>query len=335
MIIGFIILLAFLLIMLGYWLFTQKTCYVQHTALLHCPPEKLFDELSKLASWNDWLPWCLYDDNSSFSANHHSNNSLEQALIQLKGPSLGTISCHIQTCNIPKELTFEITADNYYPCPVAVKILVAETPRSELELVVQTQAELGFWQRLLQKSLLEKLSGDMRLMLVRLKAQAETNSHGTMSFEVLAKQKLKNFDAVTRPFIVSNQPMSRKMEQGFRDLFMTLGPDNPPAGASFAVYEAASSHHHYFAGKLGIPIQCLTPCEAQPERISFKGQYIGLRYQGSYHHLGLAWHVLKTRAQLHGLKRIIGRTSVEIYETSPRHTTDELKFVTAIYLPIR
>lgn len=335
MIIGFIIAIALVLILIGYWLFTQKHCYVHHTAILHSDAKSLFAEFNQLEHWSQWLPWDLYDDNSSASVNYHSHNHLEQSLIQLKGPSIGLITCHIQSCQAPEHLAFEIASDGYYPCPILVKFELSTNKEDQLLLHAVGEAELSFWQRLQYQSLLQQLAADVRLMMVRLKAQVEEQSVARMQFEHLEVSSLANIDAVTRPFIVSEQPMSQKMEQGFRDLAMTLGPENKPAGPSFALYEAADLQRHYFTGKLGITIQGLSPCEAEPERLCFRGQYIALRYQGSYHHLGLAWHVLKRYSTLKGHKHARARNTLEMFIVSPRDTDNETELITILYLPIQ
>nr|WP_239090315.1 GyrI-like domain-containing protein [Marinomonas ostreistagni] len=320
--------------MIGYWLFTQHHCHVHHTTLLHSGPEQLFAEVSQLEQWAAWLPWQWYDDSSSCSVHYHSLNYLEQSLIQLKGPHIGLISCHIEACQAPNSLVFSIASDGYYPCPIQIKFELTTQPNGSHVLHAIAQAELGFWQRLQQHELLHQLMHDTRLMLVGLKAQIEQDSVASMRFEHLEIGPLANIDAVTRPFIVSDQPMSQKMEQGFRDLITTLGPENQPAGPSFALYDAADPKHHYFTGKLGITIQGLSPCEAEPERLTFKGRYIGLRYQGSYHHLGLAWHILKRYSELHGYRHARQRSSLELYTTSPRDKVDETQLTTLLYLPI-
>ena len=335
MIIGLIILISILLCVAGYTLFTQRYIYIHHTSLMSSSADEIFSELNQLEYWSSWLPWTLFDDDASVLVNQRSNLSLEGALVQLKGPLLGKVSCHIESLQASKRLTFQVQTDRFYPSPINVLIELSETEDHQVVMNVIAKSELNFWHRYKQTQLLKQIHADMRLMLIRLCARLQSDNVYATSFERQNSRTLANVDAITRPFLVSDHSMSMQMEQGFRDLIISLGPDNRPAGPSFALFEAADLSQHYFTGKLGIPIQNLSPCEAKPERITFKGNYAGLRYQGSYQHLWLAWHVLKTNLRLHHQKQAKQRCSIEVYEVSPKETSDELQFVTVLYMPIQ
>ncbi|MCO4785798.1 MAG: hypothetical protein KC467_07725 [Marinomonas atlantica] len=335
MIIGLIIIAVMLLFVAGYVLFTQKYLYVHHSTLLTSPVNSLQEHTLQLEFWPSWLPWGLYDESASVLVNQRNSHSLNGALIQLKGQHLGTLSCHIEQGSNPDAIRFYVTSDHFYLNPIQVQVELTQTEDQQSLLTVTASSELNFWHRYRQSTELKQLHSDMRLLLIRLKARMPSSHDEAIHFDVQGSRTLQNVDAVTRPFIVSDRPMSMKMEQGFRDLNTALGPDNPPAGPRFALYEAANLSQHYFVGKLGIPIQCFSPCEAQPEKITFKGQYVGLKYQGSYQHLWLAWHVLHTYSRLHGYKHAKQRMSLEVYETSPRQTPDEVNYITILNMPIQ
>lgn len=336
MIVGLIILISILLCVAGYALFTQRYIYIHHTSLMSCSAEQTFDEINQLEYWPSWLPWSLYDDDASVLVNQQRHSqSLEGALVQLKGQSLGLVSCHIESQQANKMVTFRVQTEHFYPSPLLVKIELSETEDHQLVMNVIANSELNFWHRFKQPQLLKQVHADMRLLLLRLCARIEPDSKAVMSFALQNSRTLANVDAVTRPFLVSDHSMSVQMEQGFRDLVISLGPENQPAGPSFALFEAADLHQHYFTGKLGIPIHSFSHCEAQPERITFKGNYLGLRYQGSYQYLWLAWHVLHTCLHLQHQKHAKHRCSMEVYEVSPKETSNQSQFVTVLYLPIQ
>lgn len=334
MIVELIILISILLCVAGYALFTQRHVYVHHTSLITSSTDNVFEEINQLEYWPSWLPWSLYDEDASVLVNQRHSQSLEGALVQLKGQYLGQVSCHVDSQQANKMITFWVQTEHFYPSPVRVIIELNETEDHQLVLNVLANSELNFWHRYKQPQLLKQIHADMKLLLVRLCARIEADSHYVTSFALQNSRTLANVDAITRPFLVSDHSMSMQMEQGFRDLIISLGPDNRPAGPSFALFQATDMSHHYFTGKLGIPIQNLSPCEAQPERITFKGNYVGLRYQGSYQFLWLAWHVLETCMHLQQYKPVKQRNSIEIYEVSPKETTNELQFVTVLYMPI-
>lgn len=335
MIVGLIILISILLCVAGYALFTQRYVYIHHTSLMSSSAEQIFEEINQLEYWPSWLPWSLYDNDASVLVNQRHSHSLEGALVQLKGQHLGQISCHIESQQANQLMTFWVQTEHFYPSPLHVKIELSETEDHQLVLHIIANSELNFWHRYKQPQLLKQIHADMRLLLVRLCARIEPDTNAVMSFELQNSRTLANVDAITRPFLVSDHSMSMQMEQGFRDLIISLGPENRPAGPSFALFEAADMSHHYFTGKLGLPIQNLSPCEAQPERITFKGNYVGLRYQGSYQYLWLAWHVLHTCLRLQHYKPATQRNSIEVYEVSPKDTTDDLQFVTVLYIPVQ
>lgn len=334
MIVGLIIIVVMLLFVAGYALFTQKYLYVHHSSLLHGPTDSLLEHISQLEFWPSWLPWGLYDDDTSVLVNQRNSQSLDGAFIQLKGQHLGVISCHIEQSNDQQYLKFHVQSDHFYSNPIHIKIELTYTEDGQTLLNISANSELNFWNRYRQNVEQIQLHSDMHLLLIRLISRIQSSSDSNTNFAIQDCRTLQNVDAVTRPFIASDRPISMKMEQGFRDLNTALGPDNPPAGPRFALYDSANINQHYFSGKLGIPIQCLSPCEAKPEKITFKGKYLGLRYQGSYQHLWLAWHVLHTYSRLHGFKKVPHKMSLEVYETSPHETKVEQDFVTVIYMPI-
>lgn len=334
MVITIVIVILVTILLAGYALFTQKHCYVHHTALFSATPEAMTKELSQLEYWPSWLPWGKYDDQVSIQVIPH-NQEHDCAIVQLNSAILGFVECRIPTQNEVGTVEFQVHLSKLYSHPINIKIQCYNVEEQHPLLHITAQVTLGFWQRYKQASVLRQLSGDMRLLLIQLCARFAPNQIGMPKFQLLENKSLANVDAVTRPFIVEDHAMSMKMEQGFRDLFTSLGPDNPPAGPSFALYETADLRLHYFTGKLGVPIQCLSPCEAQPEKVCFKGLYLGLKYQGDYESLWLAWHVLHTHRELLGLKSAKRRLSLEIYEVSPRETTNKHDFVTVIYTPLR
>lgn len=154
-------------------------------------------------------------------------------------------------------------------------------------------------------------------------------------FDFLGTTQLSNLDAVTRPFTVNHQPMSQKMDQGFHELITALGPENPPAGPSFALYRQVDLAHHVFTGRLGIPVQNMVPCELFPERIVLKGDYLTLRYTGRYQFLSVAWHVLYSYMRLNNIKPRRHHEGLEIFEIGPNQTEQPKDYVTKICLPIR
>ena len=334
MIIGLMICLALLIVTVGYLLFTQKYVYVQHSLLLSDSPEALIDKVKEIEFWSSWLPWSLYDDETTVQVSPAQGNETIGASIRLKGPHLKSISCHVTGLDLKDGLSFSIVSDYFYPAPIQVKITWTSTEEEQGMMQLHASSQLNMWQRIIHGRFQKTLYADMRLLLLRLKAQLVPESDANVQLTQNGCHKLPNVDAVTRPFIVSDHPMSVQMEQGFRDLIISLGPENRPAGPSFALYEDADIRQHYFTGKLGIPIQCLSACEAQPERLAFVGKYMSLKYQGSYQHLWLAWHTLHTYCRIHGLRPANRRTSLEVYEVSPRETSNTLQFVTVLYLPI-
>ncbi|SBS32232.1 hypothetical protein MAQ5080_02197 [Marinomonas aquimarina] len=335
MIVGLIIIVSLLLCLAGYALFTQRYVYIHHTSLLSAASDTFVEEINQLEYWPSWLPWSLFDDNASVLVNQPHSQSLEGALVQLKGQHIGRVSCHIEASSAPQGAAFWVQTDRFYPSPIQVRIELSQTEDQQLLLNVIASSELNFWHRYKHTKVLKQIHADMRLLLLRLQARLEPDGDTQMAFELEDVRTLANVDAVTRPFLVSDHSMSVQMEQGFRDLRISLGPENRPAGPSFALYESADLRQHYFTGRLGIPIQSLSPCEAQPERITFKGNYMGLKYQGSYQHLWVAWHVLHTHVKLHHVKVAPQRNSLEVYEVSPKETNDTLQYVTQLYLPVQ
>ena len=334
MIIGLIISVILLLFMVGYLFFTQKYVYIHHSLLLPNSSDTLLSKLEEIEFWPSWLPWTLYDDELSIETKPAHDRQIGGATIRLKGKHIGVINCLIETVHRSNSLSCSIETDSFYPSALGLQIEWGNNEEGQSLMQLKAYCTLSFWQRARQLMYQRRINADMRLLLLRLKARLEPSSDANVRFTHNGCHKLPNIDAVTKPFIVNDHSMSVQMEQGFRDLTISLGPENRPAGPSFALYEHADIRQHYFTGKLGIPIQCYSACEANPERIAFKGKYMSLIYQGSYQHLWLAWHVLYTFCRTHRLNPTHKRLNLEVYEISPRETNDSLQFVTVLYIPI-
>ncbi|RDL44559.1 hypothetical protein DN730_09210 [Marinomonas piezotolerans] len=321
--------------LLGYMLFTHRSCYVHHTSILQAPPQKLFDQLSQLESWPSWLPWVDYDNTPTITFEESPSTTIESAVISIKSQALGTVTCRVTDYQVNDSLTFQVLSDKLFfgVLDITVSHQLSETGECVIHLTGYN--ELAFWQRHKQPQQLNQLYADLKLMLVKIQSYVDKDPKYALQIELEDCKQLENVDAVTRPFIVSDQPMSQKMEQGFQDLITSLGPDNPPAGPRFALYETADPSHHYFVGKLGVPIQCFTPCNAHPEKIVLKGLYASLRFQGSYQYLGLGWHILNRYCECHGLKVGNHRPKIEIYEVSPHDTSTPQDYVTILRAPIQ
>jgi hypothetical protein len=317
--------------------------FSRHSAVIDAPIDILSEDLSDLANWKSWLPWLMYDKDIDIFYEYPSS-----------GVRAVLPSCLIWRGDLTKEnhLSLQpsrssahyfhtlLEAPAFYPNDVHFNIDLSKQKERTL-ITIQITGNLPFLKRWMGKDYKVRASKDAELALLKLLAYlAKYNAISNQEyheprFEYLNKKKMQKIDAVTRPFIVSNQPMSQKMHQGFHDLVTELGPDNPPAGPSFVLYKKADVIHHYFSGKLGIPIQNVVPCELCPERIVLRGDYLQLRYIGSYQNLSLAWHVLHTFRRLSKLKHNRRRYGVEVFEVSTTQTDNAKDYVTLVCLPIK
>ncbi len=332
MVVFIILCIVILLVVCGYVLFTQQKCWIQHTLPVNQDTSSLPLDLTQLANWLNWLPWIRYDTKADVMVKK-ADSGHPHGQITLSSQHLGTITCTPrQPLNqLPQSLL--VTSDRLFYGDLHITIDLIDSEEGK-RLRLKANNRLPFWRRYHHTQQLNQLYADLKLMLVQLHSTFEPSQNTTLSFTALDCQTLSNMDAVTRPFIVSDQHMSQTMAMGFQDLTAILGPENPPAGPRFALYDTADLSHHYFVGRLGIPIQCFTPCEAHPERLVFKGQYARLKYQGSYEYLGLAWHVLKMQCLSRGLKKHPRRPSLEVFDVSPHDTNEELQFITVLNTPI-
>ncbi|MCV2403639.1 GyrI-like domain-containing protein [Marinomonas sp. C2222] len=338
-----LLLLAILFIALFcvYFYFANKRFVGRYNASIPISANHAYQQLSHLESWPAWLPWLIYDQEASIHYSEHSHNrSMEQSLTwQGQLIKHGHLTIHPTR---PDTTYFHTTlnAPAFYPCDIYFNIDFAKQEKSST-ITIQLTGKLPILKRWRAKHYQLKASKDAELAILYLcdlltKASARYSQYyNAPSFHYLARTQLNNIDAVTRPFDVGSQPMSQKMEQGFHDLFTQLGPENPPAGPCFALYKKADIIHHYFTGRLGIPVQNIVPCQLCPEKITFSGDYLHLRYVGSYQKLSLAWHVLYNYMRLNRLHVHSRRCGIEIFEVGPTQAENSQDFVTLVYLPIR
>ncbi len=323
-------------------LFTGRF-FSRQSAVIDVPIDAISETLGDLTNWQPWLPWLIYEKDHQLSYEYLNSGvmSVLPSCLVWKGDLIKTGYVTLEPARSSAHYFHTLLeAPAFYPNDVHFNIDL--TKQKERTLVtIQMSGRLPFFQRWKQKNFDIRSSKDAELALLKMLPLLEAlnpasdHEHREPRFEWLPQTHLDKLDAVTRPFTVSNQPMSQKMQQGFYDLITELGPENPPAGPSFALYSKVDLEHHYFSGRLGIPIQNMTPCAVCPERINLPGYYLQLRYTGSYQHLSLAWHVLYSFMRLHHVKPHPRHYGVEVFEIGPSQTENTKDFVTLVCLPVK
>ena len=330
-------------VLLAYLLLFKGRFFSKQSAVIGAPIDKIAEDLSDLTNWQSWLPWLIYESKPyvNFEYLNSGIHSVFPSCLAWQGKLIkdGHITLEPARSGAHYFHTL-LEAPAFYPNDVHFNIDLTKQKERTL-ITIQITGKLPFFTRWKQKNYSIRSDKDAELALLKLLAylnkysKASSHEYNAPTFEWLNKTKLDNVDAVTRPFVVSNQPMSQKMDQGFHDLITELGPENPPAGPSFALYKKADIAHHYFSGRLGIPVQNLVPCELCPERIVLRGNYLHLRYIGCYQNLSLAWHVLYSFMRLHNLKPHRRHYGVEVFEAGPMQKNSSKDYVTSVYLPIK
>lgn len=317
--------------------------FSRYNASVDLPIDLVAEDLADLANWPSWLPWLIYDAGTEITYEYLNSGilSVVPSCLIWRSPLIreGYITLEPARSSAQYFHT-RLEALAFYPEDTHFNIDLTKQKERTL-ITIQITGNLPFLKRWMRTDYTIKASKDAELALLQLGAHLDkykkthNNEDDRTTFEWLGQTRLSNIDAVTRPFVVNNQPMSQKMDQGFHDLVTELGPENPPAGPSFALYKKVDLVHHYFSGRLGIPIQNIVPCVLCPERVVLHGKYLHLRYFGCYQNLPLAWHVLYNFMRLKGLKVNRYRYGVEIFEVGPTQTDNSKHYITLVHLPIK
>ncbi|MBD5769500.1 AraC family transcriptional regulator [Marinomonas colpomeniae] len=326
-----------------YLILFKDRFFCRYNSTIDVPIELLSKDLSNLTHWQNWLPWLIFDNDADITyeyLNTGSTSDLPSRLIW-QSPLIKTGHITLEPANSSERYFHTLlNAPAFYPNDLHFNIGLAKQKKQTL-ITIQLTGKLPFLKRWRRDDYAMRANKDIELALLKLLAYlAKYNQNSDCEyhkpvFEWLPQTRLDNVDAVTRPFSVRNQPMSQKMDQGFHNLITQLGPENPPSGPSFALYNKVDLANHDFSGRLGIPIQNLAPCELCPERIVLRGYYLQLRYYGPYQNLSLAWHIIYSFMRLHNLKLNRRRYGVEVFEVGPAQVECSKKYITLVCLPIK
>jgi len=317
--------------------------FSRHSAVISLPLSVLSDDLKNLANWHHWLPWLIYDKDHQLSYEYLNSGVMSTlpSCVRWEGQIIKSGYITLKPARSSEHYFHTLLkAPAFYPSDVHFNIDLTKQKDKTL-ITIQISGRLPFHKRWKQKNYDIRTGKDAELALLNMLSylniyKNETDhKHTAPIFEWLPQTHLAKIDAVTRPFTVANQPMSQRMEQSFHDLAVELGPENPPAGPSFALYSKVDLKHHHFIGRLGIPIQNMTPCVVCPERINLPGYYLQLRYTGPYQHLSLAWHVLYSFMRLNHAKSHHRHYGVEIFEIGPAQTDNPENYTTLVCLPVK
>ncbi|MBJ7538672.1 AraC family transcriptional regulator [Marinomonas transparens] len=331
--------------LLTYLLFSEGKIFVRRNSVIDLSIEEISKDLADLTHWPRWLPWLIYETDADIYYEYAEAKADVMSALPSCLKWQGKLIKDGYLCLKPArsnshsfQILLEIPA--FYPNNLHFSINLSKQGSQTL-ITMQISAKISFLSRWTSNLQAIKANKDLELALLKLidhlAQYSEPSSHEchAPSFEWLTCAELDCFDAVMRPFIANEQPISQKMTQGFHDLAIALGPENPPAGPSFVLYNKINLAQHYFSGYLGIPIQNLVPCDIHPKRLVLKGKYIQIRYVGIYKNLALAWHVAHNYRRLHGLHHPKHRPSVEIYEVRPSKKNSAEHFVTKVCLPVK
>ncbi|BFM49709.1 AraC family transcriptional regulator [Marinomonas sp. THO17] len=348
-----LILLVILSLLAGSLIYTKLFSgrfFKRHHLLVESAQEDLIEHLQDLSNWTDWLPWLLFDKSAKITFEYANPLSPLASCLVWQGKLIqsGCVYLEASRHNAPYFHCL-IEAPAFYPSDLHFNIDVTKQKQGTL-ISFQVTGKLPFWRRWQQADYAIRADKDAELAMLLLHQHLQQSTLSTSFaeqvkpssevmtqpiFDFLGTTQLTNLDAVTRPFTVNHQPMSQKMDQGFHELITALGPENPPAGPSFALYRQVDLAHHVFTGRLGIPVQNMVPCELCPERITLKGNYLTLRYTGRYQFLSVAWHVLYSYMRLSKIKPRRHHEGLEIFETGPNQADQPKDYVTKICLPVK
>lgn len=343
MVVMLFLITLFSVFLISYSFLFKSRFFSRYKRSIDLPIDLVAEDLSNLTNWPSWLPWLIYDTDAEVTYEYLNSGilSVVPSCLIWRSPIIkkGYITLEPARSSAQYFHTL-LEAPAFYPIGTHFNIDLTKQKTRTL-ITIQMTGNLPFFKRWMRTDYAIRASKDAELALLKLLThldkykQIHDNENDAPTFEWLDQTRLSNIDAVTRPFVVNNQPMSQKMDQGFHDLITELGPENPPAGPSFALYKKVDLVHHYFSGRLGVPVQNVVPCVLCPERIVLHGKYLHLRYFGCYQNLSLAWHVLYNFMRLKGLKANRHKCGVEVFEVGPTQTDSSKNYVTLVHLPIK
>lgn len=343
MVVMLFLITLFSVLLISYLVLSKGRFSSRYNRSIDLPIDLVAEDLGDLTNWASWLPWLIYDTDAEITYEYLNSGvlSVVPSCLIWRSPLIKEGYITLEPARSSAQYFHTVLeAPAFYPEDTHFNIDLTKQKERTL-ITIQISGKLPFFRRWMQTDYTIRASKDAELALLKLLAhldkykQVNDSEDDAPVFEWLDQTRLSNIDAVTRPFVVSNQPMSQKMDQGFHDLVTELGPENPPAGPSFALYKKVDLAHHYFSGRLGVPVQNVVPCVLCPERIVLHGNYLHLRYFGCYQNLSLAWHVLYNFMRLKGLKVNRHRYGVEVFEVGPTQTDNSKNYVTLVHLPIK
>ncbi|ADZ92624.1 hypothetical protein [Marinomonas mediterranea] len=326
-----------ILIALVYWLITHGHFQFQRHQYIEADSNEVYKEIANLATWPSWCVWRSYDPDADIQLDYFDSQSISASSLIIESNKIAPTSVQRQSEDeVEQVATFLIDSPSLYW--QSFTIYAHLTQRSHNTLITfDVEGKIPFFRRHLLQKHLSHITLDIELSLISLKNRMERKiqHRSSITFELEGCQRLDTLDAVIRPFEATEQSISQVMEIGFHELFVALGPENPPTGGCFAIYTKADLSTHSFTGKLGVPVQRLTDCNLHPECIRFSSHYLQLRYHGPYKHLYLAWRVLNVQATINGYRYNRSKPALELYEVGPKDADDEDMFVTILSLPIK
>ncbi|TDO98092.1 hypothetical protein [Marinomonas balearica] len=325
------------LVVLIYWLLTHGDFQFQRHQYIEADSNEIYKEIVNLATWPSWCVWRSYEPDADIQLDYFDSQSISASYLIIESNKISETRIQRQSEDeVEQIISFSISSPGHYYNDFLIYAHLTQRTHNTL-ITFDVEGNVPFIKRHKLQKHLSNIALDLELSLIALKHRVERKKKHTseIKFELIGCQKLETLDAVTRPFEVTEQSISHVMEIGFHDLFTALGPENPPTGACFAIYNKADLLSHHFSGTLGVPIQHLTDCNLHPKCIRLSSHYLQLRYQGPYKYLYLAWRFISVQARLNGYRYNHSEPAIELYEVGPKDADEEDLFITILSLPIK
>lgn len=336
---AFLILIAAIILITLIYLSSLPGDYeIRVTRALPASPDKVFDRIIDLQSWNEWSPWLMHEPDCPLT---FSGNTKEVGgSYSWDGKKVGAGTMEHTVLERPRLTEQKLTFTRPFKsvCTVGFELEPVdknEAAQPKTEVTWYMKGTMPFLFRPMVRRTKEMIAQDYEIGLALLAGVLDPSAEHP-KFDFLGEQQRETTTYLAIPWQGSLDDMPKAMEQGFTELGEHFKAGNIEAvGQPFSVYHKVKKRGTYFVVDMAIPVADGTEDDKFEIKQIAGGKFHQTQITGSYDFLKAAWHSAMAHLKMSKIKFDWKRPCVELYENDPSSVQNSNEIVTSIFIPTK
>jgi hypothetical protein len=306
--------------------------HIERSIFIAAPPQRVFDKVRDLTTWNEWSPWLLHEPETR--RDFGPDPDRPGGWYSWDGKLTGAGKLTHLDFEEPRSIRQKIEFTRPFKSQSAVGWRF-EPKDGGTEATWTMDGAMPFFLRFLVPGLTRALGFDYELGLALLRGRLDPAAEAPR-IDFVGPQELSGQHCLCLPFSGRFEDLKTVMQEGYPKLFAAARDGNlAVAGAPLAVYDRVDVRRRTTSGVMALPVSAVAAPAGFQLREVAGGRYFKASLRGRYDFLELAWDSLVKHLRMKKLKFASGRPMLEVYENDPTAVASPNDIETSLYVPLR